>query len=136
MFPTVVRLSKASRLPLSSKRANKDFYKGYRAAFEPGGRRTGAPGRHVIGGKAKYRIIDENVRYYVAPDIDTIRNSPMGPYVHKGVTLKRSERKEVYGGSKTLTGERLLELTRPAHRRPVTDVEKILPTASSSTSSA
>lgn len=28
MFPTLVRLSKASRRPLSSKRGNKDFYKG------------------------------------------------------------------------------------------------------------
>lgn len=28
MFPTVARLSKASRLPLTPKRANKDFYKG------------------------------------------------------------------------------------------------------------
>lgn len=30
MFPTLVRLSKASRRPLTSKRANKDFYKGPR----------------------------------------------------------------------------------------------------------
>lgn len=29
MFPTLVRFSKASRRPLSSKRGNKDFYKGH-----------------------------------------------------------------------------------------------------------
>ena len=28
MFPTFVRLSKASRLPLTPKRGNKDYYKG------------------------------------------------------------------------------------------------------------
>jgi len=50
---------------------------GYRAAYEPGGRRTGAPGKHVIRGKAKYRIIDEQVRYYVAPAIEDIRNFPV-----------------------------------------------------------
>ncbi|KAF8580925.1 hypothetical protein K439DRAFT_1355546 [Ramaria rubella] len=77
MFPTFVRFSKASRLPLTPKRGNKDFYKGTRAAFLPGGHRTGAPGRHVISGKAKYRIIDEKVRYFVAPAIEAIINSPV-----------------------------------------------------------
>lgn len=114
MIPTLVRWSKASRLPLTSKKANKDFYKGFGAAFEPGStRRTGALGKHVIGGKAKFRIVDERVRYYVAPDIETIKNSPLKPYVHKGVRLTRAEMKEVYDGSKLLTGERLLELTKP-----------------------
>lgn len=28
MFPTLVRLSKASRLPLTPKQGNKDYYKG------------------------------------------------------------------------------------------------------------
>ncbi|KAF5367419.1 hypothetical protein D9758_003617 [Tetrapyrgos nigripes] len=59
MFPTVARLSKASRKPLTTKRGNKDYYKGTRQAFLPGGHRTGAPGVHVVRGKAKYRLLDE-----------------------------------------------------------------------------
>ncbi|TFY53061.1 hypothetical protein EVJ58_g9660 [Rhodofomes roseus] len=66
MFPTLVRLSKASRRTLTPKRGNKDFYKGIR---------TGAPGKHVIGGKAKYRLIDEKVRVFIAPSIETIQNT-------------------------------------------------------------
>jgi len=95
MFATAVRLSKASRAPLSPKRGNKDFYKGLsyfslssthtnllcltgtRQAFLPGGHRTGAPGKHVIGGKAKYRLIDEKVRVFVAPPIQDIIDSPV-----------------------------------------------------------
>jgi hypothetical protein len=50
---------------------------GTRAAFLPGGHRTGAPGKHVISGKAKYRVIDEKVRYFVAPSIESINNSPV-----------------------------------------------------------
>lgn len=43
----------------------------------PGGPRTGAPGKHVIKGKAKYRLVDEQVRYFVAPAIEDIQNSPV-----------------------------------------------------------
>ncbi|EGO29521.1 hypothetical protein SERLADRAFT_378485, partial [Serpula lacrymans var. lacrymans S7.9] len=67
--PTVVCLSKASRRALTPKRGNKDFYKGTRQAFLPGGHRTGAPGKHVIGGSAKYRLLDEKVRIFIAPSV-------------------------------------------------------------------
>ena len=93
MFPTRVALSKASRVPLTSKRGPKDFYKGkYAISFLchlltvftgnrqsslPGGPRTGPPGKHVIRGKAKYRIVDEQVRVFVAPPIEKINNSPV-----------------------------------------------------------
>ncbi|KAF8492139.1 hypothetical protein JB92DRAFT_3004343 [Gautieria morchelliformis] len=110
MFPTLVKLSKASRRPLTPKRGNKDYYKGTRAAFLPGGHRTGAPGKHVISGKAKYRLIDEKVRYFVAPAIENIINSPLKPYVHRGANLSAVERKEVYGGVRKLDGRSLLEL--------------------------
>lgn len=50
---------------------------GTRQAFLPGGRRTGAPGKHVVGGKAKYRLLDEKVRVYVAPPIQDIKSSPV-----------------------------------------------------------
>lgn len=47
---------------------------GTRQAFVPG-LRTGAPGKHVVRGKAKYRLIDEKVRVFVAPAIETIQNT-------------------------------------------------------------
>ncbi|PCH41689.1 hypothetical protein WOLCODRAFT_151738 [Wolfiporia cocos MD-104 SS10] len=95
MFPTLARLSKASRRPMTTKRGNKDFYKGTRQAFLPGGHRTGAPGKHVVSGKAKYRLIDEKVRYFVAPAIEDIRNSPLRPYVDINFTLTEEQRKQV-----------------------------------------
>lgn len=96
MFPTLARLSKASRRPLTPKRGNKDFYKGTRQAFLPGGHRTGAPGKHVVGGKAKYRLLDEQVRVFVAPAIEDIRSSPLRPYVNIAVKLTDGQKKEVY----------------------------------------
>jgi len=97
MFPTLARLSKASRLPLTPKRGNKDYYKGKstywkvslrlltghlattgtRQAYLPGGHRTGAPGKHVVRGKAKYRLLDEKVRFFVAPPVEEINASPV-----------------------------------------------------------
>ncbi|KAF8920549.1 hypothetical protein CPB85DRAFT_1271834 [Mucidula mucida] len=91
MFPTLARLSKASRRPLTSKKANKDFYKGTRQGALPGGPFTGAPGKHVVRGKAKYRLVDEQVRVFVAPPIDVIRNSPLKPYVARTVFLSDQE---------------------------------------------
>ncbi|KAF9239155.1 hypothetical protein BU15DRAFT_26039, partial [Melanogaster broomeanus] len=75
MHPTLACLSKASRRTLTPKRGNKDFYKGTRQAFLPGGHRTGAPGRFVIRGTAKYRLLDEKVRVFVGPGIGEIENS-------------------------------------------------------------
>lgn len=48
---------------------------GTRQAYLPGGHRTGAPGKHVVRGKAKYRLLDENVRFFVAPPVEEISNS-------------------------------------------------------------
>ena len=115
MFPTVARLSKASRRPLTPKRGNKDYYKGTRQAFLPGGLRTGAPGKHVIGGKAKYRLIDEKVRVFVAPPLEQIVSSPLKPYVGLGVRLTGSESRAVFGrfpGPRGLTTEHLLKVSR------------------------
>ncbi len=50
---------------------------GTRQATLPGGLRTGAPGKHVVKGKAKYRLVDEKVRYFVAPPIEDIVASPV-----------------------------------------------------------
>lgn len=66
----------ASRLPLTPKRGNKDFYKGTGQSYAPGGgQRTGPPGKFVVGGKAKYRIVDSKVRYFVGPGVDRIDSS-------------------------------------------------------------
>ncbi|RDB30797.1 hypothetical protein Hypma_005759 [Hypsizygus marmoreus] len=115
MFATIVRLSKASRKPLTTKRGNKDYYKGTRQAFLPGGHRTGAPGKHVIGGKAKYRLLDEKVRVFVAPPLEQIQASPLKPYVSVGVRLTRSEERAVFGtfpGPRGLTPEYFLKVAR------------------------
>jgi large subunit ribosomal protein L41 len=50
---------------------------GTRQAFLPGGHRTGAPGKHVIGGSAKYRLLDEKVRVFIAPPINMLNESPV-----------------------------------------------------------
>ncbi|EKM76678.1 hypothetical protein AGABI1DRAFT_115590 [Agaricus bisporus var. burnettii JB137-S8] len=114
MFSTVVRCSKASRRPLTPKRGNKDYYKGTRQAFLPGGHRTGAPGKHVIGGKAKYRLLDEKVRVFVAPPVAEIESSPLKPYVSRSVYLSKKERQAVFGKLPAggLQGAQLLELAR------------------------
>ncbi|KAE9397665.1 hypothetical protein BT96DRAFT_859929 [Gymnopus androsaceus JB14] len=115
MFPTAARLSKASRRPLTTKRGNKDYYKGTRQAFLPGGHRTGAPGKHVIRGKAKYRILDEKVRVFVAPPLEAIESSPLKPYVHTSVRLTKSQESASYGKFKAvggLTAEHYFKLLR------------------------
>ncbi|KAL9710406.1 hypothetical protein Ac2012v2_006707 [Leucoagaricus gongylophorus] len=114
MFATLVRCSKASRKPLTPKRGNKDYYKGTRQAFLPGGHRTGAPGKHVIGGKAKYRLVDEKVRVFVAPPISEILSTPLKPYVARTVHLTKSEKRGVLGKLPPggLQGAQLLELSR------------------------
>ncbi|KAH8105437.1 hypothetical protein BXZ70DRAFT_1061991 [Cristinia sonorae] len=112
MFPTLARLSKASRKSLTPKQGNKDFYKGTRQAFLPGGPRTGAPGKHVVRGKAKYRLVDEQVRYFVAPSIEDIQSSPLRPYVNVDVKLSREQKQEIYGKLPQggLTGEHYLAI--------------------------
>ncbi|KAI0346359.1 hypothetical protein BDW22DRAFT_1352413 [Trametopsis cervina] len=97
MFPTLARLSKASRRSLTPKRGNKDFYKGTGQSTLPGGLRTGAPGEHVVKGKAKYRLVDEKVRYFVAPSIQAIEESPLRPYVSTQVNLDPLQKRQIYG---------------------------------------
>ena len=165
MFATAVRLSKASRAPLSPKRGNKDFYKGLsyfslssthinfcltgtRQAFLPGGHRTGAPGKHVIGGKAKYRLVDEQVRVFVAPPIQDIIDSPvrlpqmfpapsssahsfytqLKPYVSLQVRLTRQEERAAIGrfrGSGGFTGRHMLRAARAAEAKGEPEVAKL-----------
>ncbi|KAI0697012.1 hypothetical protein BC835DRAFT_1339736 [Cytidiella melzeri] len=112
MFPTLACFSKASRRSLTPKRGNKDFYKGTRQSMLPGGLRTGAPGKHVVKGKAKYRLVDEKVRYFVAPPIQDIETSPLRPYVSTEVKLDSQQERQVYGKRPPggLTGEHYLHI--------------------------
>ncbi|KLO18826.1 hypothetical protein SCHPADRAFT_993273 [Schizopora paradoxa] len=87
MRPTFAALSKASRRPLNPKRGNKDYYKGTRQAFLPGGLRTGAPGEYYGSTKARYRLLDEKVRVFIAPPVEDINNSRMKPYVACGTHM-------------------------------------------------
>ncbi|WRT66837.1 uncharacterized protein IL334_003800 [Kwoniella shivajii] len=81
MRPTSI-LAGASRLPLTPKRGNKDFYKGTGQSRVPGGgHRTGPPGVHVVKGKAKYRVLDEKVRVFVGPGAKVLEETELRPYV-------------------------------------------------------
>ena len=70
----------------------------------------------MVRGKAKYRLCDEKVRFFVAPPIEDIRNSPvrptyvdlelhpqvvvfdqLRPYVDLGVRLTALQRREIFG---------------------------------------
>lgn len=75
------RVDRKEKLPqqltLTSKGGNKNFYKGTRQAYVPGGGayRTGPPGAWMpkkggIKGETNnhYRLDDTKVRYYVGPD--------------------------------------------------------------------
>ncbi|WVQ75969.1 hypothetical protein IAR50_005605 [Cryptococcus sp. DSM 104548] len=81
MRPTSI-VQGASRLALTGKRGNKDFYKGTGQARVPGGgHRTGPPGKHVVRGTAKYRLVDEKVRVFVAPTQEALGSTELKPYV-------------------------------------------------------
>lgn len=92
---------------------------GTRQAYLPGGHRTGAPGKHVVRGKAKYRLLDENVRFFVAPPVEEINSSlvrlachhigvwafhavslvcdQLRPYVDLNVRLTNGQKREIFG---------------------------------------
>ncbi|KAI0739359.1 hypothetical protein C8Q80DRAFT_1221870 [Daedaleopsis nitida] len=97
MYPTNPCLTKALRRALTPKRGNKDYYKGTRQAYLPGGHRTGAPGEHVVRGKSKYRLVETKVRVFVAPPIEEIQGSPLKAYVSTTVPVSRAFNKELYG---------------------------------------
>lgn len=65
----------------------------------------------MIRGKAKYRLCDEKVRFFVAPPIEDIRNSPLRPYVDLGVRLTTAQRREIFGKLPRggMTGEHYFE---------------------------
>ncbi|CDZ96271.1 hypothetical protein [Phaffia rhodozyma] len=92
MRPTLNALSKASRFPLKSKHANKDYYKGNRQSFPEGvGFRTGPPGRHANyrgkAGKSNFIIDDKKVRIFIGPGFESenssvFKCSDLRPFAH------------------------------------------------------
>ncbi|ORX39582.1 hypothetical protein BD324DRAFT_678701 [Kockovaella imperatae] len=90
MKPTLPNCG-ARRLPLTSKQAKKDFYKGTGQAFAPGaGVRTGAPGKHVLRTRG-YKLDDEKVRVFVAPPLSLLNETNLKPYVDRNHERPRSQ---------------------------------------------
>ncbi|GAA5997904.1 mitochondrial 54S ribosomal protein mL41 MRPL27 [Rhodotorula paludigena] len=82
MRASLAALSKASRAPLSSKQANKEFYKGTGSMPGLGPKRQG---RHSPGSKAPYILMPERMRTFVVPT--TLNASTLKPYVSKEVKV-------------------------------------------------
>ncbi|GAA5908249.1 hypothetical protein JCM6882_006782 [Rhodosporidiobolus microsporus] len=74
--------SKASRAPLVSKQANKEFYKGTGSLPGLGPKRQG---RHAGRGKAPYVLMEERMRTFVVPE--GLNETDLKPYVSKTVKL-------------------------------------------------
>ncbi|GAA6027364.1 hypothetical protein JCM8097_007797 [Rhodosporidiobolus ruineniae] len=82
MRATLALLSKASRAPLTSKQANKEFYKGTGSLPGLGPKRQG---RHGGRGKAPYILMDERMRTFVVPE--GLNATDLKPYVSKIVKV-------------------------------------------------
>ncbi|PWN95874.1 hypothetical protein FA09DRAFT_321993 [Tilletiopsis washingtonensis] len=91
--PTLALLSKASRLPLSSKKGNKDFYKGTRTpnvllrkrialADKHGMQLYDEFGRPATWNKRTHRIDEARVPAYIVPP--GLADTPLRPYVYMG----------------------------------------------------
>lgn len=86
MHPTAALLRPIRRLPLNTKQAGKDFYKG---------NRTGSMGRHTKHGG--YIIDFKKVRTYICPDL-------MDFNVSNESLLRRDLPQTTLGGTARLTG--------------------------------
>ncbi|KAM0787752.1 hypothetical protein ACM66B_003809 [Microbotryomycetes sp. NB124-2] len=84
--PTLAALSKASRAPLSSKQANKNFYKGTGSFPGLGPKRQG---RHGTRSKAPYILMPERMRTFVVPP--ALDKSELRPYVARTVKIHEHE---------------------------------------------
>ncbi|GAA5860080.1 hypothetical protein JCM1840_001871 [Sporobolomyces johnsonii] len=78
MRPSLSLLSKASRLPLTSKQANKEFYKGTGSMPGLGPKRQG---RHGGRSKAPYILMNERMRTFVVPE--GLNECDLKPFVAK-----------------------------------------------------
>ena len=64
------------------------------------GPQRGPPGKHVVQGKAKYRLIDERVQYFVSPGAATLESTQVSG-----------------GGSTWNLVPLIIHLSYPCHRR-------------------
>ena len=107
------------------------FTAGNRQTVLPGSGRTGAPGRHVIRGKAKYEIDDTKIRIFVAPPPHVLETSDVSihesmqyscfdafflfqlkPYVTAKADLSEKLEKRFMKGRKCLTGKNYLRMLK------------------------
>jgi large subunit ribosomal protein L41 len=107
------------------------FIAGNRQTVLPGSGRTGAPGRHVIRGKAKYEIDDTKVRIFVAPPPHVLETSDVSvynecntrvstrsfyfqlkPYVTANAKLSEKLEKRFMKGRKGLMGRNYLRMLK------------------------
>lgn len=128
-------LQRCSLISPAHTRTNSLAPTGTRHAFLPGGHRTGAPGKHIIRGSGNYRLIDENVRIFIAPPIQVLDSTPVSivadvdrghltnpppqlkPYVAtEAKFLKASEERAVWGKLPPggITPEHFLKVARAA----------------------
>ncbi|GAA6059293.1 hypothetical protein JCM10212_006686 [Sporobolomyces blumeae] len=83
MRPSLSLASKASRMPLVSKQANKEYYKGTGSLPGLGPKRQG---RHTANSKAPYLLMPERMRTFVVPT--GLNQSDLKPYVAKEVKIE------------------------------------------------
>ncbi|KAK4046776.1 Homoserine dehydrogenase [Microbotryomycetes sp. JL221] len=83
---TLAVMSKASRMPLSSKQGNKNFYKGTGSFPGLGPKRQG---RHGTRSKAPYLLMPERMRTFVVPP--ALDKSDLRPYVARAVKIHESQ---------------------------------------------
>ena len=107
------------------------FTAGNRQTVLPGSGRTGAPGQHVIRGKAKYEINDTKVRIFVAPPPHVLETSDVSgcvpmqyscfqcvpfvqlkPYVTANADLSEKLEKRFMRGRKRLMGKNYLRMLK------------------------
>ncbi|GAA5928316.1 mitochondrial 54S ribosomal protein mL41 MRPL27 [Sporobolomyces koalae] len=86
MHSTLSLLSKASRMPLVSKQANKNFYKGTGSMPGLGPKRQG---RHGGRSKAPYLLMPERMRTFVVPA--SLESTDLKPYVSKNVKIETND---------------------------------------------
>jgi len=118
-------LSKASRRPLTSKMANKDYYKGNRQGSLPGGPVTGPPGRNTKSGN--YIIDDTKVRVYVCPPPELLANTSLRPFVYREVTMREREERRANGAWKALKGRNYLKLLSKEQKEEAIEIAKAMP---------
>ncbi|KAG8756141.1 hypothetical protein FRC14_003322 [Serendipita sp. 396] len=113
-------LSKASRRPLTSKMANKDYYKGTRQGSLPGGPTTGPPGRH--NSRGNYILDDRKVRVFICPPPVILQSTPLRPFVDREALLSERDERKSLGAWKALRGRNYLRILSQEQKEDAREV--------------